>query len=307
MKRLIAAVAALCFLLTGCSPIPQKGDKPLIVCTLFPTYDFAREIAGDKAEVVLLLPPGVESHSYEPAPGDIIRLNEADMLVYTGDGMEPWIANIRESLAKSVRLLDASAGIGLSGEHAPHGHDHDEEEEEEEYGDPHIWTDPVLARKMAENIYRGIIEADPKNSDYYAARFAAYDAELCALDSAFSEFFSGVKNKTVFFGGRFALYYFARRYGLDCVSAYDSCSEETEPSLRAVTDMIDKIRLLSASAVYYEELASPAVALTIAQETDIKALLLHSCHNVSKSELESGTSYLALMYNNLKNLREGLN
>nr|MBP6491946.1 zinc ABC transporter substrate-binding protein [Clostridia bacterium] len=148
----------------------QKSNQIIIVATLFPQYDFARQIAGDKAEVTLLLPPGVESHSYEPTPSDIIRINESDLFIYTGKNMEAWSQKIIDGMvetgSKSL-VLDVSRGIKLETTETL-------EEDHEHLYDPHIWTDPLIAKEMVSNIETALCQLDPVNAEYYKENAEAY-------------------------------------------------------------------------------------------------------------------------------------
>lgn len=301
-----ALCAAALLALTGCAPAPASSspagkEKLTVYATLFPQYDFAREIAGDRAEVILLLPPGVESHSFEPTPADIAGISKSDLLLYTGDAMEPWAAKlIVGDLPDTVRAVDLSQGVALlAEEHEEEGHAHP--------FDPHIWTSPVNAMIMARTVVSALCEADPEGAEAYRANGERYLAELESLDDEIRTIVSQAKRRELVFGGRFAFHYFTAEYGLTAYSAYDSCSEETEPSAKAVSEVIGRVREDHLPVVYYEELTEPKVARSIAQETGAKLLLLHSCHNLSKDELAAGESYLSLMKQNAQNLREGLN
>lgn len=303
MKQILAACAAL-VLLGGCAAAPSGEPAPekdgLTVCaTLFPQYDFARAIAGDRAEVTLLLPPGVESHSFEPTPADIAGMTESDLLLYTGDGMEPWVASLVDGvLPGTVRVVDLSQGVAMLDEEGEDHHGHTV--------DPHIWTSPVNAMAMVRSIADALCEADPDGEALYRANEKEYLASLEALDAELRSIVSQAKRRELAFGGRFAFHYLTEEYGLTAFSAYDSCSEETEPSAKAVTAVIERIRQDGIPVVYYEELTEPKVARSIAQETGASLLLLHSCHNLSKDEMEAGETYLSLMQQNAEHLREGL-
>lgn len=303
---LIAAVFFI-FLLTGCSSergkdVPAVNDtksaKIQIVATLFPQYDFARQIAGGKAEVKLLLPPGVESHSYEPTPSDIIKINESDLFIYTGEYMEAWSQKIIESMqdsdSKSL-VLDLSQGIELV-----------RTGEIEHLYDPHIWTDPLIAEEMVVNISDALCRIDPANADYYKENAAKYNSKLDELDAEFKSIVSSGKRDKIIFGSRFALCYFVKRYGLSYEAAFDSCSSETEPSAKTVAGLIEEIKEEQIPVIYYAEIEDPKVARAISAETGAKLLLFHSCHNVTKEEKENGATYLSLMKQNAENLKEGL-
>ncbi len=326
MKKLLTftlTVVFLIFLLAGCASDSEKevpavkdtkSGKLQVVATLFPQYDFARQIAGDRAEVTLLLPPGVESHSFEPRPSDIIKINASDLFVYTGKYMEPWSQKIIDSMQDSgsrSMVLDVSQGIELVKTEeieAEHHHEGDAEEESdhEHLYDPHIWTDPFNAKLMVANISDALCRIDPANADYYKENASKYSAELDALDAEFKTIVSSGKRDEIVFGSRFALYYFTKRYGLSYQSAFDSCSSETEPSARTVAGLIEEIREEQIPVIYYAEMEDPKVAKSISAETGAKLLLFHSCHNVTKEEWKAGATYLSLMKQNAENLKEGL-
>lgn len=332
MKRLISVLLICSLLLSGCgktNAAPEKtasdSNKLTVIATLFPQYDFAREIAGDKADITLLLPPGMESHSFEPTPGDIIGIQNADIFLYTGDEMEPWVSGIVENIEESPIVTDLSLGIALHKDEHEHEHEHDEEQEEEEHTeerdesyqtisheghshafDPHIWTSPINAMHMVESIEQAFIKADPANEDYYHQNAQAYLKKLETLHEKFQTIVAQGNQDTIYVGSRFSLLYFMEEYGLHYVAAYDSCEEEADPSIKRVVSMIDEMKEHNVKAVYYEELVEPYIAETIAEAADAEPLLFHSCHNLSKDELEAGETYLSLMEQNAINLEKGL-
>jgi len=285
-----------------------ESGKPVIVCTLFPQYDFARAIACGRFEVKLLLAPGMESHSFDPSPADVIMIQKSALFIYTGENMEPWAAKLIAA-EDAPPFLDVSTGVALSGEHdhGEHdGHDHDEDEHAHAH-DPHIWTSPVNAIKMVENIRDAFITIDPDGEQVYTEDAAAYIVELKELDRELREVVETSERNKLIFGGRFAFHYLAEEYGLDCISAYDSCSHETEPSAAAVAELVKTVRAEGLPVVYHEEISDPKVARMIAQETGAEMRLLHSCHNLTKSEFDAGESYLSLMKKNAENIKAGLN
>lgn len=296
--------------LTGCSSSPQKVDQNArvqIIATLFPQYDFARQIAGDRADVTLLLSPGVESHTFEPTPADIIKINECDLFVYTGNFMEPWAETIISGMTGNGKALDVSKGITLDAEEETH--EGDEEHEGHHHGgfDPHIWTDPLNAKVMVQNITDALCEADEKNKEYYQSNAQEYLVKLDALDAEFQEIVSTAERDELVFGGRFAFHYFVKRYDLNYISAFDSFTSETEPSVSVIAQIMDQINEKQIPVIFYEELTDPKVSRAIADETGVKMLMLHACHNVSKEDLQNGATYLSIMEQNAKNLKEGLN
>ncbi len=303
MKRLISVLLSAALLLCGCGVKKTSVGKDglTVVATLFPTYDFARSIAGGKADITLLLTPGKESHSYEPSTGDAIRINNSDIFIYTGEYMEPWAEKLISAMDGSFAAVDASSGTELEREEE-HGH---EEAHHHEF-DPHIWTSPEKCLTIVDNILAAFTERDPSNADYYRSNADALKTELEALDAEFREITAKHQGEKVYHGGRFSMNYFTEGYGLVCEAAYDSCSSDTEPSVRKICSMIDEMREEKTPVIFYEELSNNAVAKLIADETGARPLLLHSCHNLTNAELEAGATYVSLMKQNAENLREAL-
>lgn len=318
--RFFMVILGFILVLAGCSEGSKEesistSDKIEIVTTLFPQYDFARQIVGDKAEVTLLLPPGMESHSYEPTPADMIKINKANLFIYTGELMEPWAHKMIESVdSEQVKVLDVSQGIPLlaPNEEEEQYHDHEAEVEGHEHSeddghhhtyDPHIWTSPQNAKVMVNNILEALCEVDPQNADYYKANAQAYQLQLDNLNDEFEVVVSNSKHDTIYHSGRFAMQYLMQQYGVNYVSA----PFEAEPSAALVAQVINEIKANNIPAIYYEELITPKIAQMISEETGAQMLLLHSCHNVSKEDFDNGVTYLSLMEQNVENLKIGLN
>lgn len=297
-------------------PISVHADTKIsITTTLFPQYDFAKAIAGDKADVTMILPLGSESHNYEPSPSDIIAIDNSDMFIYTGNYMEGWVSDIVDNLQDTM-VVDVSKNITLDKTEDEHNHNHDdddhEHDEEEEHShsheyDPHIWTSPKNAMTIVDNITDALCTLDTSNAEYYKSNAQEYKLKLQHLDDEFKQTVQNGNTNKIFFGGKFALYYLTKEYGLEYTSAYDSCSDETEPSAKAVADIITQMKEQHIPVIFYEELTNPKVANTIAQETGAIPLLFHSCHNVSAEDFNSGVTYLSLMEQNVKNLQIALN
>ena len=302
---LLAVLAAIGLMLSGCAAKEDSPDseKIKITATLFPQYDFAKAIGGEMAEVNLLLPPGAESHSFEPTPADIISAGKSDIFIYTGEFMEAWAKTITESLPEEVYVLDVSRGIDLES-HEDHDGDHDDEHGHNV--DPHVWTNPVLAMQMAENIYDAFCEEDPENAGYYEENYNAVILKLKELDSRFRQAVDESEEKFIVFGGRFAFGYFVEEYGIDYVSAYESCSEEAEPSAAKISQIIEIVKERDVPVVFYEELSAGKVADIICEETGAEKLVLHSCHNISAEDFKKGVTYFDLMDKNAENLKKGL-
>lgn len=314
---LIIAAAAVLFFARNEEKISVKlaGGEPeervTVVATLFPQYDFARRIAGDRASVTLLPPPGMESHSYEPSPSDIVHIERARVFLYTGDGMEPWVKRLWAGLEKKKPLLvDVSHGVPLLSAAEEHSRDSAHKRDENGHhdeSDPHIWTDPNNAIIMARNILAALVAVDPQNKDFYRENAKEYLAELVSLDHDIKAAVVSAKRREIIIGGRNAMRYFMKRYGITAHSAFESCSAEQEPSVRSMMRLREIMERKSFPAIYYEELQTPRVAQSLAEGSGAKLLLLHSAHNLSKEDFEAGSTYISLMRQNLENLKAGLN
>ena len=309
----LGTVLLASFMVAGCSLRSSESatNKIKVTASLFSQYDFARQIAGDKAEISLLLPPGSESHTYDPSPADILKISSSNIFLYTGKEMEPWADQIISSVKNDKLIIDdVSSGIELiDSEHHSHHHgEHNHHEHEHEHNlDPHVWLDLTLAAKMVDNIVAAFCEKDPQNSSYYKNNAENLKQKLLELDADFNDMISTSKRKSIVFAGRFAHLYFIKRYGLDYISAFDSCSTEAEPSVKKVAKILDFIKKNDIPAVYYEEFSEPKIANSIAEQTGVKTLKFSTLHNVTKEQLESGVTFVELMRENLENLRQGLN
>ncbi|MFA5167364.1 MAG: zinc ABC transporter substrate-binding protein [Candidatus Omnitrophota bacterium] len=311
MLKKITVITLTIFLGIGAfvSAQAKETDASLeVAATLFPTYDFARQIGKDKTHVTLLLPPGVESHAFEPRPSDAARISKSDIFIYTGEFMEPWAKDLLAGTSSEALLVvDASRGIELM---ADEDHDGEEEHHEEarHHGgkDPHIWTDLANAQKMVATITESFCEKDAENCAFYRANAASYNAKLADLDQRFKAGLADCKHHAIIYGGHFAFGYFAHRYGLEHVSPYRGFSPDAEPTPKAIAELIKTMRYSGMKYIYYEELLDPKVARTIAEETGAKLELLHGAHNVSKENLAKGITYLTIMEENLAKLRTGL-
>jgi len=304
---LVLALFLTMISMTGCGKKdhPTTGQKKLnIVTTLFPLYDFTRNIVGDNAQVTLLLPPGMEPHSFEPKPGDMLRINNADLFIYTGKFMEPWVEGILKGLdSKKLVIVDTSRGITLNEEKE------DEKDQDHAHGhgktDPHIWLDLSNAQKIVDNILEGVIQKDVANRDYYSKNAETYKVNLNGMDAKYRETFSTCKRRIFIHGGHFAFNYLAKRYNLQYIAAYHG-SPDAEPTPKRLIELKNMLKQYDIKYIYYEELILPRVSEVISRETGATMLKLHGAHNVSKEDMDKGITFLSLMEENLKNLKVGL-
>ncbi|HET6516017.1 MAG TPA: zinc ABC transporter substrate-binding protein [Thermodesulfovibrionales bacterium] len=282
------------------TPPAKGGNRIKVVTTLFPLYDMAKHIGADKAEVSLLLPPGVEPHSFEPKPGDILKINEAAIFVYTGKFMEPWAVGIIKGVAnKNLVVVDASEGAKMIA-----GVFHDKDEPVG-LPDPHIWLDFDNGRIMARNIARAFQTGDSAHSDFYEKNADEYDRKLTELDTSYRNTLLTCKKKEIIYAGHYAFGYLANRYGLKYTAA-QGVSPDAEPTAKDLVKLINQIKKNNIRYVFYEELTSPKIAETLADETGAKMLLLNAAHNLTKDQLEQGVSFFDVLSRDLDNLKIGL-
>jgi len=311
MKQLFVTLLCAMLLLTGaCSrqePAPAPAAQRLkVVTTLFPLYDFARNIGGDLVEVSLLLPPGVEPHSFDPQPDDILRINRADLFVYTHPAMEPWAVRVASAIDTArVKIIDASAGAKLRQATAAYSRAGDHDHQHDEAIDPHLWLDFSNAEVMVDNLAAAMAAADPAHHDTYLANARNYREQLAALDEKYRSTLAGCSNKVLLHGGHFAFGYLAARYGLDYRAAA-AVSPDAEPTPTRMADLVRQMRANNLRYVFSEELVAPRLAETLARETGAAILPLNAAHNLSREEFAGGVTFIALMERNLANLVTGL-
>jgi zinc transport system substrate-binding protein len=285
-----------------------KNGKISVVTTIFPPYDFVRQIAGDKVNLTMLLPPGSESHSFEPTPQDIIRVQNCDVFIYVGGESDEWVDRILTSMdtgrMEIITLMDC---VDVVEEDIVEGMEEEEEEEGEgpEY-DEHVWTSPGNARLIVRKITEVLQRADKPNARAYADSAAAYTAKLEELDASFRSLVGGARRKTMVFGDRFPFRYFADAYGLSYFAAFPGCSTETECSAATIAFLVNKVRDEKIPVVFHIELSNERIADAICEETGANKRLLHAVHNITKRDFDNGVGYYDLMSRNVTALREAL-
>lgn len=318
MQRKIIMIITTIFLIFFLIGLVEIGSKKTlkeeqkeisIVASIFPAYDFARAVVGSEAEIELLVNPGVEVHSYDPTPMDIVKIQNADIFIYIGGENEAWVETILSSLDTSqmqiiklmdyVEVLEEEIVEGMQiGKHNEH--------EEIEY-DEHIWTNPKNAITFVEKISNIIQKKDMKNATKYEQNAQSYIEQIEQIDKEISSIVSNAKRKELIFGDRFPFRYFTEAYGLEYAAAFPGCSSETEPSTGTLAYLIEKIKTDEIPVVLYIEMSTKKVCDILVEETGAKAMCLHSCQNVSKNEFLNGVTYVSLMKENINTLKEALN
>jgi zinc transport system substrate-binding protein len=317
-KRALLFFFSLVVALAFSSCARQEEKKPekkwlVVVATLFPLYDFAKSVAGERAEVTLLLPPGAEPHGFEPKPADIVRLNRADVFLYTSPDMEPWAADILKGLQnRNLEVVDTSLGVitGDGQEKKEHRHDRPDKHKPGHHdqsgtADPHIWLDFANAVKIVENIRDGLVKKDPAGKDVYEKNAASTIEQLKTLDERFRKGLLTCEKKVIVNGGHFAFDTMAKRYGFRYVSVY-GVSPDAEPTAATLVKLTRLIRENRLDYLFHEELINPRIAETLARETGATLLKLNPAGNLAKEQFDRGETFITLMDKNLENLKTGL-
>ncbi|MBN2884486.1 zinc ABC transporter substrate-binding protein [Patescibacteria group bacterium] len=286
-----------------------EAGKVVIMSSLFPWYDLAKQIGGDKVEVSLLLPPGVGAHSFEPTPSDMLKISQADLFIYTGDYLEPWaidlIASLGSDAPKSIALGEGLAQINNETDIEDESENIDHEEHMHSGLDPHIWLDPMILFNIAGRLTQELANVDPVNIDYYNTNLDAYRQRLENLDADYKKTLSKCEQKEFVYAGHYAFAYLANRYDLQYEAA-QGFSPDAESNPQRLTQLTDIIKRYQLNYIFAAELDNPQLAESLAQEAGVKILLLNSAHNLSKSDLRAGLTYEEIMRNNLKQLSLGL-
>lgn len=305
MRRILCAILLIfCIVsVTGCADAPRTDDGSIhVVTTTFPAYDFARAVVGDAGTVTMLITPGTETHSYDPSPQDIRKIQSCDLFIYGGGESDAWMDNILSSVGDGTRSLAMTEVVSLLTA------EHDEVEHETHHPtyDEHVWTSPANAADIVGAIRDALMEIDPDNEEMYQMQADAYVTEIKALDADFAALVRDAERKTLLFADRFPFLYFVNQYGLSYHAAYPGCAEKTEPGPKTVAMLIDMVKAEGIPVVFYTEFSDQRLADTVCEKTGAVKLLFHSCHNVSKNDFAAGETYVSLMRRNLSNLRKAL-
>lgn len=324
MKRMISLLLVLTLtagVLAGCgrqnAPTASDDTKLSIVTTIFPEYDWVREIVGEKAdhaEITMLLDSGVDLHSYQPTAADMIKISDCDLFIYVGGESDRWVADaLQEAVNKDMVVLNLLDVLGdrVEEEKIVEGMEADEEKGEEdgpEY-DEHVWLSLKNAEVLCGAISAALQQIDPANKDIYAANAAAYTQKLAALDAEYQAAVDTAARKTILFGDRFPFRYLADDYGLNYYAAFVGCSAETEASFETVSFLARKVDELNLPCVLTIEGAQHKIAETIVQNTAEKnqrVLVMDSMQATTAQDAANGTTYLSVMEQNLSVLNEAL-
>lgn len=304
---------------TGCSKESstekQKGGKMTVYTTIFPLKDFAQKIGGSYVDVQAIYPPGADSHTYEPSQKQTVNIAKADLFVYNGAGLEPFVDKLEESLKKeNVTIVNTSDGLPLitasEEEHEEHEEEHEEHEEHEEEHekhdqDPHVWLDPFLAAKQAEAIKNALIKLQPAHKDEFEKNYEALKKQLDDLDKEFQSAVNTAKTKEVLVSHA-AYGYWEHRYGIKQI-AVAGLSASEEPSQKQLTEIAQLAKEHQLQYILFETFATPKVAEVVQKETGTKILRLNHLATISEEDEKKNKDYITLMKENLETLKKAMN
>lgn len=303
-KKLLSAGLAVVLTslsLTGCQTTGEKDEKPVVLTTLFPQYDFVRAIAKDYVELEYLLPPGTSAHAYDPTPSDIIKIIDSDLFIYTGSVMETWIdSDILPNVTSDFNGLDLSEHVSLMTD------THEDEDHDEGEYDPHYWILPSNAKNMVNAISDELIKLLPEKENEIRENADNYLLELDTIDSKWHNLVEHSSQSTIIYGGHFAFGYVGEYYGFETLSPYEGYTPNAEPSPQNIIALIDLMDELNINVVYYEQNMDPKVASAIAEPTNATLIQLNPAANLSADQFNQGLTYLEIMNQNIENLKQGM-
>lgn len=285
------------------------AEQCSVMTTIFPLTDFAQAVGGDRVKVTQLVPPGAEAHTWEPKPSDIVKLSRADVFIYIGSEMEPWVSGILKTIENpKLVIIEASQGLPLlRADQTDAGGEKHHHSNESTHGwfDPHIWLNFDYDQKIVDKITAGLSKRDPEGMLYFQKNAEAYKAKLRDIDLKYRKELGGCSSKEIILGSHAAFAYLAQQYGLTQIPLY-GISPNAEPTPKKMAEVITAATHYQAKAIYYEELVSDKLAKTIAQETGAKTLVLSTGENLTQKQIETKVTFLSLMEQNLENLKYGL-
>lgn len=301
------AVCLLMPLIAGCGEIVTRKEdgKVHVITTLFPYYDFMRQIGGDNIDLQLIVPAGMDTHSFEPTARDMVQIGEADLFLYNGGSMEHWVPQVLEATeGKDVKTMKMMDYVNTVAEETVEGMQSEEEEEAEL--DEHIWTSPLNCVTMVDTMTQELCRLDAAHAGEYKRNAAAYKEQLKQLDMEIRKVVAGGRRTELVFGDRFPIRYFTDAYGLSYRAAFPGCGSDMEPSAETIAYLVDRVDEEKIPVVLQVEMSSSKIAETIAESTDAAVMTFSSCHTVTKEQLDKGVTYISLMNDNLEVLKKCL-
>jgi len=302
LKKYIIPFLILCFFLEGSISVFLQGQqisKIKIMTSIFPLKEFAHAVSGDWSAIDLLLPPGAEIHAWHPRPSDLMKLSSADVFIYIGAELEPWISDILRSVNNpDLHVIEASKGLSLFRNDGEEGHNHGAP-------DPHIWLDFANDKKIIDKIAAVLSKVSPERQDVFLKNAGIYKQKLQTLDEKYRKTLDLCDQKTIVMGGHAAFGYLARRYKLSQISLY-GLSPDSKPTPRQLIDVIDFVVKRGIKTIFFEVNVSRDLARVIAEETGAKTLVLNPGANLPREKKNSSITFLSIMEKNLESLKNGL-
>lgn len=318
MRKIISLLMAVCLvaaLFCGCNGTAVTNKKYSVVTTVFPEYDWSKEIIGGRAgdfDLTMLIDSGVDLHSFQPTASDMMKISNCDLFIYIGGESDEWVENaLKQANNDKMIVLNLLEALGdqAKNEETVEGMQESDEEEEEEAYDEHVWLSLKNAAVFCEKIKNALSEIDPENADVFAENCKEYVGKLNDLDVQYSECAKNAKIKTLLFCDRFPFRYLTADYGLSYYAAFKGCSAESEASFETVKFLADKVNELSLNSVITLENSDNKIANTVIKtsgKNGVKILTLDSMQSATQNDVQNGVTYLSVMQKNLETLKIAL-
>ena len=314
MKKIFIFILSVIIILsafTSCTAPDKASDngKINVVTTIFPVYDWTKNIAGENCNIIYLDESGTDMHSFEPTAKNILSITNADVFIHVGGVSDEWVENALNASGNTSLIILTLADItGMIEEEIIDGMEHEHESDHNSaQNDEHIWLSLKKAQTAVSAIADTLASADTANADKYRLNAENYNKKLSSLDKKYTDCVSNAKRKTLLFADRFPFRYLTEDYGLEYFAAFPGCSAESEASFETMTFLIEKTRELSLPCIITIENSDSKIADTISNETDTKILSLNSCQSVTKADVDNGITYISAMEKNLQIITEALN
>ena len=292
-------MSAITILCSCAADSKTESDKLSITTTIYPYYEFVREIVGNKAQINQLISPGTEIHEFEPTPKDILKINNSDIFIYNGGESDEWVDKVLNSINSDVKVMCMfDYGDILDDEDIVHK----KVDEYDEYIKTYIQNNKKFVKAISEQIHK----RDSANADFYKSNTYAYINKLSRLDNSFEKLVQNSSRNTIVVADRFPILYFVKEYGIKYESVFPGCTSETQPSIKTVTKLIDYVRENDLPVVFHIDNSSESLARIICEDSNAEIMTFYSMHNITREQFESKTTFISLLELNLKSLKEAL-
>ncbi len=307
MRKVFHCLLFICLLslTAGCyngGTAPTNQNQMKVVATVYPVYEFTKQIGGDKINLTLMTPVGAEPHDWEPTAKDLVKIHEAKLFIYQGNGLEPWVGKLLTQ-NKTTAAIAASENIPTLA--AVGDEENDQPALDQPVADPHLWLDPVLAQQEVKNIRDALMSADPDNEDFYHDNAEKLLGRLSDLDKQYRDSTSKFTRKDIV-TTHAAFAYLTKRYGLNQVPLM-GLAPDAEPTPEKIAQVSEFCKTHAVKAVFFETLVSPKLAEVIGRESGVTTLALNPIEGLTADELKAGQDYFSIMKENLTNLEAALN